>query len=265
MARQRGVIRLKGKIGDLSFYENDGKSLARLKGGVDKNRINSDPAFKRTRENMKEFGGSAKVGKSLRLGLVSVIKAFGDRKLVGRVVKIMKAINARGAGDRGQRSFEIVTNKDLLVGFELNETDVLGSAFNAPYTITPNADRNEVSLDIPDFDADNFVTAPEGATHFRIVSAISVLSDFVFNPTTSAYEATDPTVNEEGIVVKSSEISISGLVGSATTLLATLPGAPTIPPTSGLLACVGIEFLQELNGSFYLLASGNAMRIVDVF
>ena len=265
MARQRGIIKLKGKIGDVSFYESDGQSLARLKGGVEKDRIEKDPNFKRTRENMKEFGGAAKVGKSFRMGLVSVIKAFGNRYIVARVVKLMKAINARGPGDRGKRTFEIVVNKDLFEGFEFNETDVLGSVFNAPYTITANAARNEITLDIPDFDADSFITAPEGATHFRIVSAISVLSDFVYNTTSNAYEAADPTVNEEGIVVKSSEISIDGLVGSATTLVNTLPGGPTIPATAGVLACVGIEFLQELNGSFYLLSSGNAMKIEEIF
>ncbi len=265
MARQKGIIKLKGKIGDITFYENDGQSLARLKGGIDKERIHKDPKFKRTRENMAEFGGSASVGKSLRMSLITVIKAFGDRYVVSRIVKLMKAINARGPGDRGKRTFEIVVNKDLLEGFEFNEKEVLGGVFNAPYTLTVNNDRNEVTLDIPDFDADSFVTAPEGATHFRIISAIGVLSDFTYNQPTKKYEPTDPGVNEEGARVVSSEISITGMVGSTTTLVATIPGSPVLPATAGLVACIGIEFLQELNGSFYLLESANAMRIDDVF
>ena len=59
----------------------------------------------------------------------------------------------------------------------------------------------------------------------------------------------------------------------------TKPGAPNLPPQDvapifrsggltanvGLLGLVGIEFLQELNGDFYLLASGNGMKIAEVF
>ena len=36
MARQKGIIKLKGKIGDLSFYKTKDGYLAREKGGIDK-------------------------------------------------------------------------------------------------------------------------------------------------------------------------------------------------------------------------------------
>ncbi|WP_262708103.1 hypothetical protein [Brumimicrobium glaciale] len=35
MARQKGIIKLTGKIGDLSFYKSKDGYLAREKGGVD--------------------------------------------------------------------------------------------------------------------------------------------------------------------------------------------------------------------------------------
>ncbi|WP_452231892.1 hypothetical protein [Lacinutrix sp. MEBiC02595] len=40
MARQTGIIKLKGTIGDISFYKSADGHLARYKGGVDKNFIN---------------------------------------------------------------------------------------------------------------------------------------------------------------------------------------------------------------------------------
>ena len=49
MARQKGIIKLKGKIGDISFYKTQDGHLAREKGGVDASRIANDPAFIRTR------------------------------------------------------------------------------------------------------------------------------------------------------------------------------------------------------------------------
>lgn len=66
MARQKGIIKLKGKIGDISFYKTQDGHLAREKGGVDGERIANDPAFVRTRENGAEFGSSANSGKTLR-------------------------------------------------------------------------------------------------------------------------------------------------------------------------------------------------------
>jgi hypothetical protein len=66
MARQRGKIKLTGKVGDLSFYKTQDGYLAREKGGVDAARIKNDPAFARTRENGQEFGLAARAGKVLR-------------------------------------------------------------------------------------------------------------------------------------------------------------------------------------------------------
>ena len=47
MARQKGIIKLKGTIGDVSFYKTKDGYLAREKGGVDGDRIKNDPAFQR--------------------------------------------------------------------------------------------------------------------------------------------------------------------------------------------------------------------------
>ena len=45
MARQKGIIKLKGTIGDITFYKTQDGHLAREKGGIDASRIASDPAF----------------------------------------------------------------------------------------------------------------------------------------------------------------------------------------------------------------------------
>ena len=69
MARQKGIIKLKGTIGDITFYKTQDGHLAREKGGIDASRIASDPAFQRTRENGSEFGRAGKAGKMLRTAL----------------------------------------------------------------------------------------------------------------------------------------------------------------------------------------------------
>ena len=56
MARQKGLIKLDGTIGGITFYKSKDGYLAREKGGVCADRIAKDPNFQRTRENGEEFG-----------------------------------------------------------------------------------------------------------------------------------------------------------------------------------------------------------------
>ena len=67
MARQKGIIKLDGTIGDITFYKSQDGYLAREKGGVSADRIANDPNFQRTRENGEEFGRAGKAGKMLRM------------------------------------------------------------------------------------------------------------------------------------------------------------------------------------------------------
>ncbi len=70
MARQKGVIKLTGQTGGVSFYKtSEDGYLARQKGGVDGERIKNDPEFERTRENGAEFGRAGVASKLLRTSI----------------------------------------------------------------------------------------------------------------------------------------------------------------------------------------------------
>ena len=64
MARQKGILKIKGTIGDITFYKTKDGYLVKEKSAVEGNRIASDPAFQRTRENNSEFGRAGKAGKA---------------------------------------------------------------------------------------------------------------------------------------------------------------------------------------------------------
>jgi hypothetical protein len=105
MARQKGIIKLKGKIGDISFYKTQDGHLAREKGGVDASRIANDPAFVRTRENGAEFGSSAGSGKALRTALFAMLQTASDNRVVSRLTKVMTDIkNLDATSVRGERN-----------------------------------------------------------------------------------------------------------------------------------------------------------------
>ncbi|WCO03168.1 hypothetical protein [Psychroserpens ponticola] len=265
MAKQKGFIRLKGSLGGLTFYKNNGNDLIRTTGGVDKNRIKNDPAFKRTRENMSEFGASATVGKALRMGFANIIKTMSDNSIVGRITGLMKKINSVGTGIRGQRAFEIMPNKILLEGFEFNKTMPLDAIFYAPNTApTLDANRSVATWVVPDFNASNYINAPEGATHFKLVLVSTVLSDYAFNTPLGKYEATNADENETNGIAFSAELPLDGMVGADTTLTVDLGFAAALPATVAVINAVGIIFYQDINSLFYELASDNAMKIESI-
>lgn len=264
MAKQKGFIKVKGSLGGLTFYEANRQELIRTTGGVDKSRIEKDPSFKRTRENMSEFGGSAKVGKALRTGFASIIKGLSDSTAVGRLTGVMKRINSLGPGIRGKRTFEILPNKLLLEGFEFDKFKTMESIFYAPYGLpTLDANRSVATWVVPDFNTSNYMNAPEGATHFKLLLATTVLSDYTYN-IGMGYEPVNATENEVHGLAESAEIAIGGLVGSDTTLTVDLGFGAALPATVGVVNAIGIIFYQEINSQFYELASDNALKLVLV-
>ena len=79
MSKQVGLIKLKGNLGGVSFYQSEGTHLARMASGPSKERILNDQAFQRTRENNTEFGGSAMAAKAFRTSLSGVQYMFDPR------------------------------------------------------------------------------------------------------------------------------------------------------------------------------------------
>lgn len=120
MAQQKGIIKLRGTIGDITFYKTKDGHMAREKGGVDAKRIASNPAFQRTRENGSEFGRAGKAGKTLRASIRTLLLNSSDSRMVSRLTQSMiKVIQADMTSVRGLRNV-IDGEAELLVGFELN-------------------------------------------------------------------------------------------------------------------------------------------------
>lgn len=267
MARQRGPLKYTGTLGDIRHFKIKGNEgyFAGLIGGPTAEQIRTDPAFQRTRENMNEFGGCALAGKSVRVGLASLMKTMADSQVTGRITAIMKKINLEdGSEARGQRAVLITQEPQYLEGFEFNRFTSFDSTFNPPYTTTPGANRDESTLDIPAFNPLSYLNVPAGATHFRIINSLSVISDFEFNPTTKVYEPKDNDLNELKAVRYSNYLPVNTMT-TALSLSTVFPGPPTVTTDVMVLNTIGIEFYQEVNSNYYVFAQGNAMKITEVF
>lgn len=265
MARQKGIIKLDGTVGGVTFYQSEGQSLARLSNGPSKEQIENDPNFIRTRENNVEFGGSAIVAKSFRLSMISIIQSMSDSRIISRLTALFKEINKKGTGARGQRAITLSANAPILNGLEFNRFISFGSVFQAPFTFSNNAARDEGTVVIPAFLPANYIKAPSGATHFRIVHSVGAVSDYIYDPSTNTYIPIKPDANGIGSVSTSAFTALNATVAVNFTLTTQLPGPPTMTGDTSGVQALGIEFYQFINGNYYLLAQDNAMKVIDVF
>jgi hypothetical protein len=249
MAIQKGIIKLKGTIGDITFYKTsqDGH-LAREKGGIDANRIKSDPAFQRTRENGSEFGRAGKAGKTLRTALRALLLNSADGRMVSRLTQAMvKVIQADLINQRGLRNV-IDGEAELLLGFEFNIRGKLGSSMYAPFVGAIDRPGGKISVDIDSFVPVNMIAAPSGTTHYKIISAGAEVD----------FEA-------EVFVVTTSETAILPWDAIPTAVINQINNV-TAASTKPLFLALGIEFYQEVNGQMYSLKNGafNPLALVKV-
>ncbi|WP_209390660.1 hypothetical protein [Chryseobacterium sp. RR2-3-20] len=267
MARQKGLMKYIGTIGDVRHFKIKGQEgfFAGMVGGPTAEQVNNAPEFERTRENMNEFGGCARAGKSLRTALSTLMSKMADSQVTGRLTSIMKKINLEdGTEARGYRKIEISTQRNYLLGFEFDKKLSMNGVFNAPYDVTQTANRESADFIIAPFNPADLISAPSGTTHFRLVNALAVVADFVYNATTGTYEPDDIVNNELSVVQYSAYIPLNAPYAGST-LTATLHGAPTLGNNVTVIQCIGIEFFQEVNGNYYAFSSGNCLRIEDAF
>ena len=267
MARQKGNLKYVGTLGDVRHFKIKGQEgyFAGMVGGPTGDQVLTAPEFERTRENMNEFGACAKAGKAVRTGLSQVMKQMADSQVTGRLTSIMKKINLEDQTEaRGYRKIEITTQRSYIKGFEFDKNTSFNGIFNAPYSLTHEVDRASGELVVAAFNPANLVNAPSGATHFRLITSLSVVSDFEYNATTNSYDPMDAELNEVNDIQYSGFLDLFAPV-PATTIAATLPGGaiPTVNVT--VLQCIGIEFYQQVGANYYLFASGNCLKVEDAF
>lgn len=248
MARQTGLISLKGTLGNVNFYKTKDGNLARMKTSVDGTRIASDPAFERTRENNSEFANFAAAGKLFRDAVRAMALNASDGRVTSRVTQRMAKIkNLDVFSDRGQRNVATGLSDPAalgwLKGFDFNIRSVMSSVLYKAFSV----DTSTGEITITDFNPMLDLASPQGATHIRFSAGVA---------------GVDFELNEKELVV-SSEVTVP-----ITSAVSTVSIAPTGMPSVGAITLylLKIEFLQEINGNLYALKNGayNALRVVEV-
>ncbi len=243
MAKQIGVIRLKGTLGDVTYYRSkNGGDLARAAGGgFTTENIKNSPGMVRTRENASEFGHCSSVKKHFRIALAPFLCVRKDGTLHGRMMtlftdlKKMDPVSVRGQRSVGQ-GLTTDRGKDLLGRFDFtpvcNVAEVLGATLHYDF-----ANRN---LEVTNFDI-HAVGFPSGATHMALTLG---LLHFDFDTLKYQLKTTAPLYLDKTYTGDSFQMGVD------------------LPDVSGTsLAVLGMKFYDKVGQTFYLFKSANAVGV----
>ncbi|MBT1702845.1 hypothetical protein [Chryseosolibacter indicus] len=264
MPKQSSLIRLEGKMDGISFYKRKGSFYAKRATGPSKERILTDPKFKRTRENLTEFQALGQASRVFKRALRPVSN-FTDGDMRNRMMKVFRRINKLSEGPRGQRPVHFSQNRNVLKGLQLHPTNVFEDVCEARITVTHKADRTGCTVTIPSLQTGEMIKAPVNATHFRIAQLITAIPDIVYDTTSDKYKPSDVFFENLSEIKFSEYFTVSTTEPVTITLETLFVNVPPLPEHVSVLQGVGIIFYELVGDIQYPLNDGLAMSIADVF
>lgn len=250
MAKQVGIFPIQGALENVSFYKSEEGFMVRKKGGVSKERIMSDPAYVRTRENINQFGLNAKAGKIIRNAIPSLLKKGKDPRVSSRLSKVMGDIAKQDhVSARGKKLVSVAADApeglSLLKGFNFNKKAILQTVLDAPIDFDVNSGVVKISNFIPEEN----LTTPQGASHVGFRSGFSSIN-FGTGLSATVYS---PKV-QLPIDLIMTDVNLN---------------PPSVPDTGSgqkKMLVLLVEFFQEMDGVLYPLSNGafNSLNILDM-
>ncbi|MCX2680666.1 hypothetical protein OOZ15_11995 [Galbibacter sp. EGI 63066] len=248
MAKQDGIIKLKGTMDGVTFYKTADGYVARKKGGIDKKRLENHPAFQRTRENNAEFARAGLGSKLIRKAILPLLKNAKDPRVNSRLTKeLLAIIKTDTVNGRGLRTIADGVMEPL-EGFNFNGNGKLDSALYSAYALNLDRVAGSLQLQIDAFTANEYIIAPSGTMHFEIVLGMAELD---FNGNAFVFNSNKTAITPWG----AQEVP-------AIDMSANVTADSTLP----LLQVMGVNFYQEVNGQMYPLRNGsfNALAVVGI-
>jgi hypothetical protein len=247
MAKQKGILKFIGKIGDTVFYYDKLRGyLARKVTSVNAERIRTDPAFVRVRENNAEFANCAWMVKLLRAAFKPLFAGIADTRMTSRLTStattLMRSDVTHAAGLRKPEHGEV----QLLQGFDFNKDVSLRKYLLADHHVDFNQQEKTCTITLTPTAGKKMVKAPKGATHVRITTGIAAINF--------------KTGNYILDTIRTAELPTRQITETPITITTSL----THGPYEGLFITLGVEFLQEVNGVYSPLQSReyNAMTVI---
>ena len=264
MAKASSILRLQGTIQEITFYQRNGKWFARAKSSLTGKKVKKSPRFKRSMENMREFGATSVITKQVWACFPKNWKHFRDTGAFNRYKSIVYRVMMNDAGDRGQHAFRPTRLWELWQGFPFHKEKYFGSSCHADFSSAWDPATGILSLALPATAGDLMLDPSGGATHARIDFAGIILTPYLPNTALEQW-ISDPEWRSEFFATTSCTFPIADATILPPPLTLSFPATPNLPPGYLMQALVGISFYQEVASVMNLLPDKSSMMILKVW
>lgn len=247
MAMQDSILKFKGSLGDLSFYNSKYGYIVRKKGGPSAHKIETLPSFRKTREHLAEFGRAGKAAKLIRQAFNLRLSSAADYLMTGRLVKALHRIVKSDTKHRSGKRQVMSGQKELLTGFQFNKDATQDLFLMKSPTVNLDRFAGNIAVEVAAFNPSVALAKPQAATHFRMVVTAGA---FDFNS-----EKYTKATTKSGFIPLDSPLQ-DGLS------LATSLDARNKP----VLVTMAVQFVQLVNGRHHPIQSSrhDAMAIIHI-
>jgi len=248
MGLQTGVVRIRGKVGNLTFAKTANGDEVRISTSLTGDKMRKDKRFKRTRENWAEFSRAAKSAKLIRNAFATATKSISDARAYTRLATLtLSVVKSDPTSARGQRILQLGDFNNL-VDYEFNIGQQMRSTFKSPFELLIDRAAGTADINIPEMQPEISIADLDGATHYKLAGAVAEID----------WDTEEYLLDS----LESAEIPYGNQVEPAQSLNLTFPAGST----KTILVAFGVWFYQEVNGQFYALQDGgrNAMALVGV-
>lgn len=169
MAKNQGIVRLRGSIDGVTYTEGVHGRLSRSKSSLDKAKMDSNPKFEAIRQMQKELSMFSKFGALLRSGIKTELARVKPYRGVPRLNKALNQIkNEDTVHRRGERTvsegLKSVKGKALLKNFDFYGKTSMGALIDREFDL----DLATGNFRIEKFNPFKDVIAPKNATHLQV-------------------------------------------------------------------------------------------------
>ncbi|MFC4873911.1 hypothetical protein [Negadavirga shengliensis] len=249
MAKQTGILKLTGTIGNITFYKTRNGYLAKQKNSVSKSRIMKDPAYAGTRRAMSEFGHASSLSKVFRFAIAGMIlqvhKGYFPSRLTALFGKIIRTDKVNAPGKRELLRGDL----SLMKGLEISERERLDAYLDGMPNLSINRETSVTVFSFSGLEKADLLRYPKGATHFTLKPGLVLMGE---DPRQKAHFAGIKYTDSIYVPVK------KGLEGMED-IRFSLQRGPDPQLLCGLLA---LHFYQEVNGEMHALSEGACVRVV---
>jgi hypothetical protein len=264
MAILVSVIRFVGSIKGIRNFKklHDPKIYASEKGFISKKLYKTSPKFKNNRLSNTEFGGCSLAVKGIRLGLLQVIHEMVDAAVNERLMKFTRQLSLRDQDhEKGKRSICFSKYRSFMKSLEMNKNHNAYKAVMSAIRGSHSDSRTATTIEVTGLKMPMRVS-PSGATHFRILSHMNVVSDYCYSETLQKY-------GPSNALDTLSTFAYSEIVELGSVLTAQIPAAfpegTVLGEDCSVIHCLAIEFMEPNGAAGPKTIRGASLEIMDVF